>query len=151
MDHNMAVSTGYLRCRICRGRSNAPPSDPVWRPRLCAGAMPLTLTVGGGSGLHSKPMDAVIGRVFGPYRPSGRQGRMPKKHGEKAPCLLAVSLAAVMPRYDAKHIAQLRGSRATREATGWHFRASIAANNSVWTWIPHFFSFFIMLRWRQSP
>ena len=40
------------------------------------------------------------------------------KKDEKVPYLLAVSLALAVRRYDIKHIARRRGSRATMEATG---------------------------------
>ena len=41
----------------------------------CGGAMGGTLPNGAHPGLHSKPMDAAIGRVPAPYRPDGRHGR----------------------------------------------------------------------------
>jgi hypothetical protein len=41
--------------------------------------MPLTLTDGGGPGLHLKPLDATIGRLITLYRPSGLTGLHEKK------------------------------------------------------------------------
>ena len=45
-------------------------------------------------------------------------GSQSEKNDEKAPYLSAVSLALAVRRYDIKHIAQRRGSRAMTEATG---------------------------------
>jgi hypothetical protein len=57
------------------------------------------------------------------------KGSQSEKNDEKAPYLSAVSLALAVRRYDIKHIAQWRGSRATTEATGRCHRGI------VWAWI----------------
>ena len=44
---------------------------------------------------------------------------------KNAPTLPAISMAMRIRRYDAKHIAQYGGSRATLDAAGHHHRASI--------------------------
>jgi hypothetical protein len=43
-------------------------------PWQCSGTMRGTPPDGAHPELHSKPVDAAIGRVLAPYRPSGRQG-----------------------------------------------------------------------------
>ncbi len=39
---------------------------PIWWPWQCAGKLPCALPNGAGPGLHKKPLDAAIGRVFAP-------------------------------------------------------------------------------------
>ena len=154
----MLFSYGYGRLQNQRWRTNAPPSDPVRRPHWSAGAMPLTSTDGGGPGLHSKPLDTVIGQVFAPYPPVGWQGCIPLKKDEKTPYLPAISLAVMVRRYDTKRIARWRGSMATPEATGPRHQVSIAADSINGSCKSQFFpSFFIVdplkrgLGRRQDP
>jgi hypothetical protein len=78
---------------------------------------------------YAKPLNAVIGRVFGLNRPGRTAGSNAKKNDEKVPYLRVVSLALSVRRYVTKRIDQRRGSRAIREATGRRHRASIAANS----------------------
>jgi len=75
-----------------------------------------------------KPLDAVIGQVLTSYCPGGLRGRHAEKIDEKAPYLLAVSLALAVRRYNTKRITRLRVSRAIAEATGRRHQASIAAD-----------------------
>ena len=49
--------------------------------------MPLTSPDEGGPGLYAKPLDAVIGRVFAPYCPGGRQGSHSEKTRRKSTIL----------------------------------------------------------------
>ena len=83
----MLFSYGYGRWWNRWWRSNAPPSNLVWRPHWSAGAMPLTSTNGGGPGLHLKPMDATIGQVFAPYCPGGHQGCRQNNDDGKIPAV----------------------------------------------------------------
>jgi hypothetical protein len=106
------------RSRDRRGRTNAPASEPFRRSGSCAGTAPPISPDRGGSGLHAKPLNAVIGRVFGPYGPGRRAGLNAKKNDEKVPYLQVVSLALSVRRYVTKRIDRRRGSRAIREATG---------------------------------
>ncbi len=47
---------------------------PFQRPCGCAGAIQMALPNAACPGLLRKPLDAGIGRLLAPYRPSGRQG-----------------------------------------------------------------------------
>ncbi len=60
-------------------------------------------------------------RLTGHKQMKQRQKNVPKR--------LAISMAAAVCRYNTAHIAQLRGSRATLEATGWCHQASIAGDS----------------------
>jgi hypothetical protein len=54
-----------------------------WQFRLpwrCSGTTRGALPDGAHPGLHSKPLDAAIGRVPAPYRPGGRHGRRFRKN-----------------------------------------------------------------------
>ena len=139
--------------------TNAPQCNPFWWPCWSASAMSSTLPDGGGPGLHSMPLDVAIRQVFARYHPGRQQGCMQKKTSIKSTIFATISLAVVMRRYDTtKHIAPWRGSKALTEATGCRHRASIAANNSVWTCIPWLFSSFFIVdplqrgsKWHQDP
>jgi hypothetical protein len=75
-----------------------------------------------------KPLNAVMGRVFGPYCPGKMVGSNAKKNDEKVPYLQVVLPALLVRRYVTKRIDRRRGSRAIMEATGRLHRASIAAD-----------------------
>ena len=65
---------GFGRSRNHWHQTNAPPSEPFRRSSSCDGT---TLTISpdrGGPGLHAKPLDASIGRVFAPYCPGRTAG-----------------------------------------------------------------------------
>ena len=72
------------RSRDRRRRMNAPPSEPFRRSSRCAGTTPPTSTDRGGPGLHAKPLDASIGRVFAPYRPGRTAGSNAKQKRQKS-------------------------------------------------------------------
>jgi len=76
------------RSRDRRRRTNAPPSEPFRRSSRCAGTTPPTSTDRGGPGLHAKPLDASIGRVFAPYRPGRTAGSYAKKKRQKSTILV---------------------------------------------------------------
>jgi len=82
-------------------------------------------------------------RTVLPRRTTGFACR--QKNDEKASYLPAVLLAVAVRRYDIKHIARWRGTRATPEATGCRHRASIAADRMNRSRKSQFFlSFFIV-------
>ncbi len=114
---------------------------PFWWPRGCPWwAIQMALPNAACPGLPGKPMDATIGQLLTPYCPSGCQGNSKQNNDIKnGPLLLAISMAAVVHRYNIVRIAQLSWSRALVEATGCHHRASIAANRCIWSCICQFF------------
>ena len=75
------------RSRDCRGRTNAPRCDPFRCSSKCAGTTPPISPDRRGSGLHAKPLNAVIGRVFAPCRPRRTAGLHAKK-GQKSTILV---------------------------------------------------------------
>ena len=75
---------GLGRSRDRRHRTNAPRCDPFRRSSSCAGTTPPILPDRGGSGLHAKPLDAAIGRVFGTYCPGRTAGSNAKKKRRKS-------------------------------------------------------------------
>jgi hypothetical protein len=80
---------GLGRSRDRRRRTNAPPSEPFRRSSRCAGTTPPVPTDRGCSGLHAKPLDASIGRVFGPYCPGRTAGSNAIKKIRKSTILVS--------------------------------------------------------------
>ena len=73
-------------------------------------------------------------------------------------CTLVVLMAVAVRRYDTKHIARWRGSRATTDVTGWPLWASIAADSwpsdKIFWCFPTFFIIDRLKRglgWHQGP
>ncbi len=64
-------------------QTDAPQCDSFWRLNSCAGMTRPIPTNRGGSGLHAKPLNSVIGRVFRPYRPGRTAGSHSKKKTTK--------------------------------------------------------------------
>ena len=100
----------------------------------------------GGPGLHSKPLAVVIGQLLmlTLYCPGGGQwGCMQGKKRKETPYLTAILLALAVHRYNTKHIAQWKGSRAMTKATGRRHWASMAADSTpLDTMFSFFFKFF---------
>jgi hypothetical protein len=65
---------GFGQSQNRRHRMNAPPSDLFRRSGSCTGTTPPISPDRGGLGLHAKPLDASIGRVFGLYCPGRTAG-----------------------------------------------------------------------------
>ena len=59
---------------------NAGGSMAILIARQCSGTMRGASPDGAHPGLHSKPLDAAIGRVPAPYCPGGRHGRRFRKN-----------------------------------------------------------------------
>ncbi len=113
---------------------------PFWWPWQWAGAIQTALPNAACPRLLQKPLDAGIGRLLAPYRPSGCQGNMhtnnnQQLHLQSWPFLMAMAMC----RYGNARIAQWRRSRASLEATGRRHWASIMPNNIVRTPQRHFF------------
>ena len=71
-----------------RHRTNAPPSEPFRRSSSWAGTTAPISPDRGGSGLHAKPLDAAIGRVFGTNCPGRTAGSNAKKKRRKSTILV---------------------------------------------------------------
>jgi hypothetical protein len=71
-----------------------------------ARATPSALPNGEGSGLHQKPLESAIGRVFALFCPGGCHGLYKKMTTKNTTCLLAISMAIAMRRYHTTHIAR---------------------------------------------
>jgi hypothetical protein len=77
-----------------------------------------------------------------PQQPPGKQAN--KQQSKNTPTFLAISMAMAMCLYVTAHIAWWRRSRASLEATGRCYWASIMSNNIKRTWLRHFFMLFIV-------
>ncbi len=85
------------------------------------------------TGCHSQ---ATTCSVLPQWPPGQQQVKQRQKNGQT---LLAISMAAAVPRYDTAHIAWWLRSRALVEATGRCHWASIVANSCNRSCICHFF------------
>jgi hypothetical protein len=105
---------GLGRSQNRRHRMNAPRWDPFRRSGSCAGTAPPISPDRGGSGLHAKPLNAIIGQVFGPYRPGQTAGSNAKKNDKKVPYLQVVFAGPVgAPVHNQAH-------RPTEGVQGYH-------------------------------
>ena len=112
------IGGGGERMHLRRGPFRWP-----WR---CAGAIRSASPNVAWPGLYQKPLDAAIGQLLAPYRPSGRQGN---NHYEHVPTLLAISMAIALRRCYTPLIAWWRRFVAFIKATKRHHWTSTRSDS----------------------
>jgi hypothetical protein len=113
---------------------------PFWWPCRRVEAMNVASSNAANPGPHLMPLEAVIGRVLAPYRPSGRQGNRQTKnnqqiHLKRWPCSWLQWCAGTIPRA----LPNGGGPGLYWKPTGRRHGASIMYNKMNRTWLRRFF------------